>query len=63
MSLYEQFHSDINKKFMFDILKNELLKNQYETAKFADCGISSNIIVILTISLRKFSRFASVSVH
>ena len=30
MSLYEQFHSDINKKFMFDILKNELLKNQIE---------------------------------
>ncbi len=26
MSLYEQFHSDINKKFMFDILKNELLQ-------------------------------------
>jgi len=30
MSLYEQFHSDINKKFMFDILKNELLKKKIE---------------------------------
>ena len=26
MSLYEQFHSDINKKFMFDMIKNIIHK-------------------------------------
>ena len=28
MSLYEQFHSDINKKFMYDMLKNLVLKEK-----------------------------------
>ncbi len=51
MSLYEQFHSDINKKFMFDILKDELLKSTS-----TDISIdSSNYDYFLTFFPKVFS--------